>query len=158
VLAQLHQGIYNALGHGSNQTQDGMDIALAAIDRKAGQVFFAGAKNGLAYAQKGEIHLLPADRKPIGGRQRDPEEVRSFAQHQIPIEKGMRLYLFSDGYQDQFGGPEGRKLMSRSFYALLQESASLPIGQQGERLRQAFQQWKGQQEQIDDVLVLGIEL
>lgn len=133
---------------------DGMDIALCRIDRRERELLFAGAYRPLYWMHDGQITVINGDRKPIGGSQHDPD--RSFTVHRVAYHHGDRIYLFSDGYVDQFGGPEKRKFMAGRFNALLLEHRHMPLALQSERLEQAFLDWKGPLEQVDDVCVLGI--
>jgi serine phosphatase RsbU (regulator of sigma subunit) len=133
---------------------DGMDIALCRIDRRERELLFAGAYRPLYWMHDGQITVINGDRKPIGGSQHDPE--RTFTVHRVAYHPGDRIYLFSDGYVDQFGGPEKRKFMAGRFNALLMEHRHIPLALQSERLEQAFLDWKGPLEQVDDVCVLGI--
>lgn len=158
VLENLHLGIHASLGQGSKQTADGMDIALLVLEPENNRLLFAGAKNPLVYIKDGKVERIKGDSTPIGGRMRKGESLRTFQTHEIPIDKGMRFYIFSDGYQDQFGGQEGRKLMSTTFRNLLLKTSNLPLENQKEALGKHFHQWKGEREQIDDVLVLGMEM
>ena len=158
ILEGLHQGIHQSLGKGSKQTADGMDIAVATLDPQQRKVLFAGAKNPFVYVLGEEIHVIKGDKTPIGGQLRRGEAKRTFTTHEIDMAPDMRFFLFSDGYQDQFGGENGRKYMTKRFRRLLQQTASLPIEEQQERLRNEFFNWKGEKEQVDDILVIGVEV
>lgn len=134
---------------------DGMDIALCRIDRKRRELLFAGAFRPLYWMHDGQLTVVNGDRKPIGGSQYDPR--RKFTVHRIAYHPGDRIYLFSDGYVDQFGGPERRKFMAARFNEMLVANQQLDMPAQGELLERVFVEWKGEQEQVDDVMVLGLQ-
>jgi serine phosphatase RsbU (regulator of sigma subunit) len=153
ILEELHLGVRRALRQGENQSRDGMDLALCLIEAEKGQLTFAGAKNPLIYFKNGEMHLVKGDKFPIGGVQLEAE--RKFTPHLIPLEKGMTFYIFTDGYQDQFGGADGMKFMSKRFRNLLAEIHTLDLETQSKILETRFQEWKAERPQVDDILVIG---
>ncbi len=137
----------------ANGTKDGLDIALCAIDTQKNTLLYAGAYNPLVIIRGAELIETKATYNPIGHyRQEHPFEL-----HQIALEAKDRIYLFSDGFVDQFGGERNRKFMRKRFYNVLQELTEIPINEQSEILREIFTKWRGANEQIDDVSVLGIE-
>lgn len=156
ILAELHQNIREVLRQEQTDSREGMDLALCVIDPIANRVHFSGAKRPLIYIRNGEIHIINGDRLAIGGRQR--EDYRTFTKHSIDVEKGDVFYVFSDGYQDQFGGPRGRKLMSKRFKQFLLEIHELPLSEQRDILDQRVEDWKGKERQTDDILVLGFRV
>jgi len=159
ILTHLHTGIRRALKQSDGDSRDGMDIALCVIDKDAHTVEYAGAMNPLCIVRNGVLEEIKANRYSIGGMQR--EEERVFMKHSIEFEQdsSVMLYVFSDGYQDQFGGEEGRKFMSRRFKNLLQEIHAMPISQQRKILDDTIEAWKGKDHrQIDDILVMGVRL
>lgn len=135
---------------------DGMDVALCRIDRAQKEILFAGAFRPLYWMHDAQLTVINGDRRPVGGSQHDPE--RTFTVHRVAYHPGDRIYLFSDGYVDQFGGPEGRKFMTERFNSMLVANQHLPLSGQREVLEQAFARWMGTHEQIDDVCVLGLEV
>lgn len=148
MIATLHQD--NTLqGRG-----DGMDIALCRVDRKQHLIEFAGAARPLYHVQQGALHVHAGDRMPVGGNQHGA--VRRYTTHRLAYQVGDRIYLFSDGYIDQLGGPEGKRFMSSRFNDLLARHQHLPLAMQAELLDRAFQEWKGPHEQLDDICVLGL--
>ena len=132
-----------------------MDISLAILDRKAGTVQYSGANNPLYLVRRGELTRYQADRMPIGIHVTD---MAPFTNHIINVEAGDSIYLFSDGYADQFGGEQGKKFMYRQFQELLTSGAALPTHEQMERLDSRLLQWRGDYEQIDDILVIGFRI
>jgi serine phosphatase RsbU (regulator of sigma subunit) len=158
VLSELHQSIRQSLKQATTGNRDGMDVALVTIDHAQKVVNFAGAKNPIVYVQNGEIHLIKGDKYSIGGEQREGK--RTFTNHQISIDtdKPTSFYMFSDGFQDQFGGHKGKKFMVTQFRELLLSVHHLPMQAQKEQLEKVFADWLGTDyEQIDDVLVMGFK-
>jgi serine phosphatase RsbU (regulator of sigma subunit) len=138
------------------ETNDGMDVALICFDREAGKVIFSGAGRPLYYRDSRGFHFLKGDRFSVAGEKKDGDA--PFTDQEIPLEPGMSFYLSSDGYVDQFGEHSGKKFLSKRFSELLAEISTLPMPQQSARLEQAFMNWKGNLEQIDDILVVGVKV
>ncbi len=161
ILQELHKGVRNALQQAESDNKDGMDMALCVVDEKNKIVEFAGAKNQLIYIQNGQLHEVKADKMPIGGAQKEKE--RTFTKHTIPIHTPTTFYVFSDGLQDQFGGPEGRKFMIKHLKQVFLEIYTKPMEEQRNILAQALEDWihyhpQEPQRQIDDVLVIGFQV
>jgi ligand-binding sensor domain-containing protein/serine phosphatase RsbU (regulator of sigma subunit) len=159
ILTLLDKKIRENLKQQHTQSRDGMDIALCMIDHRAQKLHFSGAHRPLFYFQEGKLHEVKATARSIGGfaSERDRRTLPSFEQVSIDIRQSTRFYLSSDGYQDQFGGPEGRKLMKKGFKRLLEHIQPLSFSLQEEELRRCFYEWKGKNHQVDDVLVIGFE-
>lgn len=171
ILNLLRENIMSALQQsaGGSDSKDGLDIALVAIDSNAMTLQYAGAYNSLFVVKKGEYdktqyfserfkisepHLIEvkADRMPIGMSEKLASK---FSTVSVPIHLGDKFYISTDGYIDQFGGQDGKKLMSKKFKEILTnlpDSTSLAQSQ----LREEFISWRGNYEQIDDVLVIGL--
>jgi phosphoserine phosphatase RsbU/P len=157
ILKELDLRIIDSLGRNSAADQrmhDGMDMSVLSIS--ASEIRFAGANNPMLLISNGSSRIVKGSKFPIGSEQYTME--KAFVMHTLPRVSGDRLYLYTDGFQDQFGGPEGRKYMSRNFRDLLLEISLLPMNQQQAVLRKDFREWKGETEQTDDVLVIGILL
>jgi serine phosphatase RsbU (regulator of sigma subunit) len=156
ILEQLHKGVKSTLKQDVTDNKDGMDMAFCQIDIKEQKINFAGAKNPLVYIQDDEIFQLKADKLPIGGTMiSDPR----FTLQELKIEKPTYCYLFSDGYVDQFGGPNGRKYMAKKFRNLLLEIHKRPMDEQKEILDLTIEAWMGENySQIDDILVIGFKI
>lgn len=157
ILDFLNQEVVISLNKDSSvEVKDGMDIALCAFNRNGNSLQYAGASNSLILIRDGELIEIRADSSPIGGdfmRGRN-----SFTNHLIEIKPQDRLYMFSDGYVDQFGGEDKRKFFKKNFRKLLVDSSTKTIRNQREHLKQVFKEWKGSLEQIDDVLIVGIQI
>jgi serine phosphatase RsbU (regulator of sigma subunit)/ligand-binding sensor domain-containing protein len=149
VISSLHQ-------HGHDKKRlDGIDLSLAIIDFKSMQLQFAGANNPLYIIRDGFLTEFKGNRMPIGFQS---SKIEPFTNHIIEIRKNDQLYMFSDGFTDQFGGALGRKFLSRNFKTLLTEICSLSMQDQEKTLIETFKMWKGRFEQIDDVLIIGIKI
>ncbi len=156
LLAQLNTRMVTTL-HQQGQRKgagDGMDIALCHIDRSQREILFAGAFRPLYWLHHGQLTVINGDRRPIGGSHQELD--RRFTGHRLAYEPGDRIYLFSDGYVDQFGGPERKRFMASRLHALLSANQQLPMDQQAALLDHAFLEWKGKEEQVDDVCMLGL--
>lgn len=162
ILNNLRSQIINDLkqssGDPESQTKDGLDIALLAVNEKEKKIKYAGAYNSLYIIKnKHETYKdlldIKADRMPIG---LSAKMDKTFTTHTFNIEEGDCFYITSDGYIDQFGGPKGKKFMSKRFKKLIfkldKENSSNAL----ETLDKEFNNWKGKEEQLDDVLVIGL--
>jgi serine phosphatase RsbU (regulator of sigma subunit) len=127
-----------------------MDIALVALEGNT--VRFAGANNPLWIISRGALKEVKGDQQPIGNY----ADKRPFTTHRVEVQPGDRIYLFSDGFVDQFGGERRRKLKFKPFREKLLAIQSMEMKEQGEELARYFDQWKRDYEQIDDVCVTGI--
>jgi Serine phosphatase RsbU, regulator of sigma subunit len=149
VAVTLHQY------HKDNQIHDGMDIALVCYDTKTRKLEYSGAFNPLWIVRNGELIEVRANRFAIGLA---PGFVKGFTNHEVTIEPGDTLYMFSDGYADQFGGHDGKKLKIGNFKELILSLQNLPMNKQKQRLEEFLETWKGENSQVDDVLVIGWRL
>ena len=141
--------------YSDEQIRDGMDIALCAIDQKNKVLHFSGAKNGVYIIREEELIELKADRHGIGYT--DNEDIH-FVTQTLQLEQGDVLYTFSDGFIDQFGGSKGKKFTSRRLKELLISIAKAPMNHQQSTLENAFDIWKDEEEQLDDVLLIGVRI
>jgi len=135
--------------------KDGMDIALCVFDEGRREVRFAGANRPLLIVRNNQLIELAPDRTAIGGI---TSAAHRFTATTGTLQPGDCLYLFSDGYADQFGGSKGKKMMSRSLKDRLVELSSLPMSEQKKNLADHFLAWKGEYQQVDDVLLIGIRV
>ncbi len=140
---------------GSHELKDGMDISICIINREAGTLEFAGANNPLYIVRDGTLIKIPADKMPIGILSVSP---RPFNNNVFELKKNDLLYMFSDGYADQFGGSNGKKLMYNHFQDLLLQYHKKPMEEQKVLLNDYFENWRGEHVQVDDVLVMGIKI
>jgi ligand-binding sensor domain-containing protein/serine phosphatase RsbU (regulator of sigma subunit) len=160
ILTQLHLGVQAALKQGVSEevrTADGMDVAIVSINTETREVKYAGANRNLVIINaSGELDKIDANKFPIGGSQLDMDRV--FTTHSRKLEKHDTLYMFTDGYADQFGGDKGKKYMVKRFHEYLCSIQEYPMQTQGELLNENIEGWKGGYEQVDDILVVGIRL
>lgn len=162
VLLELHKGVKKALHQNSNdnnERRDGMDIALCSINENSDTIEFSGANRPLWIFRKDknyELEVIKPNKFPIGGL--ELEEQRSYEAHSVNTTKGDTMYIFSDGFADQFGGPRGKKFMVSNMQKLLKENIHLSMNDQKELIHQTFKLWKNNLEQVDDVCIIGIRL
>lgn len=157
ILTKLHKGVRKDLRQYENENRDGMDVALCVIDKTNKTLDFAGAKNPLVYIQGGEFNRIRGDKFPIGGRQQH-KNGRVFQAHRVSFQQPTTFYIYSDGYQDQFGGPENRKFNTGRFRSLLFNIHFLPMEEQRQVLETTLREWQSGKRQIDDILVIGFSL
>jgi len=131
-----------------------MDISLLAIDKEKRKVLWSGANNPLWYIQNAAITELTANKEPIG----KIDNPKPFTTQTIELTKGATFYLMTDGYPDQFGGPKGKKFKYKPLLEMLVANCGRSMEEQHRVLATAFQNWKGDLEQVDDVTILGIRL
>lgn len=134
---------------------DGMDIALCLFDTRHKQLTFAGAKRPLYRVSAGQIHEIKGSPYPIGSNQ---FKKKQFHQQAVSYQSGDMIYIGTDGYADQFGGPEDRKFMTANLKKLLVSIAEMEAHQQNQILKQVIEDWKDGYKQTDDILWMGIKL
>ncbi len=159
ILSQMDDGVMKALKKDDTFNQDSMDGAICTIDPMNNTIEYAGARNRLIYTQNGKLNVVQADRMSIGGMwYRNKLEERRFTKHTIKVESPMTCYLFSDGYRDQFGGPNDTKMTMKRFKKTLELIHDKEPKVQKNILNDQFLTWKGHHRQTDDVLVLGFKV
>jgi len=136
------------------ESKDGMDISLLCLNLKTNELQWSGANNPLFVISNGELIITKADKQPIGFS----HKMTPFTNHSIQFKKSDCVYLFSDGYADQFGGEKGKKYKQSSFKEKLLEIYTKSMSQQKQILEDTFDKWKGEYEQVDDVCVVGMRL
>ncbi len=156
ILQELSHGIFEALNQSESNVNDGMDIAICAIDLNNYSIIFAGANRPLWAFVNHELVVIKPTKAAIGGSQNTSTTL--FNEHSLQLNKGDTIYLFTDGYADQFGGLEGKKIMSKQFKSLLIENQHLSMNEQELFLTKYMNEWMGTFPQIDDILVAGIRL
>lgn len=156
ILDNLHLGITNTLKQDVTENRDGMDLVVCRICRKANKVVVAGAKNSAIYIKDGELQEIHGHKYPIGGQKlksRTP-----YPETEVLIDSPTWFYIFSDGYQDQFGGPDDKKFLSKRLYDLLLSIHQKPMAEQSQILESSIVEWMGGQRQIDDMLIVGFKI
>jgi serine phosphatase RsbU (regulator of sigma subunit) len=132
-----------------------MDIALCVWNKMDNTLEFAGANNSLYIVREGKLTELAGDKMPIG---KFVTEETVFVSQTVQLQKGDSLYLCTDGLPDQFGGPKAKKFKYRQLEELLVEVSALSPQEQKEKIDQVFLDWKGKQEQMDDVSLIGLRV
>ena len=138
-----------------SKVRDGMDVSMLVIDKKENKLFFAGANNPLYKISEGVLTETKGNKQPVGTFLE--EQSAAFTTHQFPLVKNEVAYIFTDGFADQFGGPRQKKFKYTQFKDVLIKNSNAPMLDQKNYLNLAFENWKGDLEQIDDVLVIGIK-
>ncbi len=157
ILNDLRAKVISSLKQddSASSTKDGMDISLIVINKDTLELQFAGAYNPLYIIRDGNFVEVEADRMPVGIHALDEND---FTNKRIDLVKDDCLYLFSDGYPDQFGGEKNRKFLKKNFKKVIQDNASLPMSMQEINLEESFVNWKKECPQVDDVIVVGIRV
>lgn len=155
ILNALQNEIYLSLKQERNENKDGMDIALCMWDKKNNLLEFSGAQNPLVYYKNDERIVIKGDNISIGGHY---EIDRKFSRHTVDITQDMTVYLFSDGFHDQFGGENNKKFKKSRLFGTFDVIHSSPLIEQKQVLLETFFKWKQTEEQLDDVIVLGFKL
>ncbi|MGZ4033835.1 MAG: PP2C family protein-serine/threonine phosphatase [Bacteroidia bacterium] len=157
VLNALNKNVSRTLGeNGTDQIKDGMDIALCSYDKKQMTLQFAGAFNPLWILRGEEIIEVKGNKFPIGSFL--DNTIQNFDNHEIKMLKGDIIYIFTDGYADQFGGPKGKKFKYKNIKKMLLENKNETMQRQKEILDKTLNSWKGELEQIDDILIIGVKI
>jgi serine phosphatase RsbU (regulator of sigma subunit) len=157
ILTNQNFRIRKALKQDTTENHDGMDMALCSIDKETHLVEYSGAKNPLIYIQNEEITTIKADKQGIGGDQ--IKEDFHYTKHEVQPDGNTWFYMFSDGYEDQFGGPEGKKFKIKNLRELIFKIHNEPPEKQREILNQTIEDWIGQDgEQTDDIILMGFKL
>lgn len=157
ILNELRVHIISSLRQtgSAGESRDGLDIALCIINHEKKELEYAGANNPLYLIRDGQLNETKADRMPIGIHRRAKE---SFQNHVITLKDNDLIYIFSDGFIDQFGGEDGRKFLSNNFKKLLIENYSKSMYDQRIVVEKVFEDWKGDRKQLDDILVIGFKI
>jgi len=136
------------------ENKDGMDITLCCIDKTKNELTFASANNSVYIIRNGELTIYKGDRQPCGFH----HESKPFSAHTITINPNDCIYTFTDGYADQFGGPKEKKFRYKQFEDTLLSHVNDSFSEQKMKLSSTFETWKGDLEQVDDILVIGIKI
>ena len=137
------------------EIRDGMDISFVAIDYEHNEMAYAGANNSVYIVRNSSLIELKSNKQAIGNL---TDIVAPYTNNKFELQKNDCIYLFTDGYADQFGGPKGKKFMRKQFEKTLIEASNKPINEQKQFVEDAFYNWKGDLEQVDDICVIGIKI
>ena len=150
IVATLHQG------RTENTTKDGMDLTICSVDYDAMVMEFASAFNAVYFMHNGQLKEIKADKNSIGSFVAD--EFNHYTNHRIDLVPGDAIYILSDGYCDQFGGPKGKKFMAARWREMLGNIQDMSMDNQKVFIQKAIEDWRGTEEQIDDILVIGVRV
>lgn len=157
ILNKTRELVLDTFSKSENVVQDGMDLSFLRIvydTSKNATIYWSGANNSLVYVQNNILKEIKADKQPIG----QTVQPRPFKQNSLSLEKGDLLYLLTDGYPDQFGGPQGKKFKYKQLEQLLFSIHHLPMAEQNNILDTRLEEWKGKLEQVDDICIIGIKI
>jgi serine phosphatase RsbU (regulator of sigma subunit) len=157
ILLELHRSVVSTLKQDAegNKAADGMDAALCRLNFNTGELLFSGAHLPLFLLRNGELEVFKGDKFPVGGMQY--RNRNTYSDHMIQLEKGDRVFVFSDGIIDQTGGPENIKWMSASLKEFILSNASLTMEDMKSEIHRVFEEYKGDNKQVDDVLLIGLQ-
>ena len=157
IIQQLHERINKLLNQNGNGTQDGMALSICLINKEKHEIIFAGSYNDSYLMQKnGTLVVLEADKIPVGGELVNNNS--AYRNTLICYNPGDRLYLFTDGFADQFGGNKNKKFMKKQLRNLISETTSFDIKTQFNLIKAAFENWMGTNFQVDDITMIGVKL
>jgi len=156
ILEQLRSQVIESLHQTGKEgeAKDGMDISLCIFNHETKKLQFSGAFNPIYHIRKGELMELKADRIPIAIHWKMDAQ---FTNQEIQILKGDVIYMFSDGFADQFGGQEGKKFRYKPLKELLLSIQDQPLDEQKKLIEDSFDDWKGTLPQVDDVILMGLK-
>lgn len=154
ILDKVSNLVIETFEKSAADVKDGMDISLLSINKRTKQIQWSGANNPLWFTDNDEMSEIKADKQPIG----KSDQRKSFITHSIEYVQNRTFYLFTDGYADQFGGPNGKKFKYKQFKEILLEIANNESNTQQIKLDATFEKWKGELEQVDDVCIISIKI
>jgi serine phosphatase RsbU (regulator of sigma subunit) len=154
ILDKTKQLVISEFEKSEEGVMDGMDISLCSLNVDKKQLLWSGANNPLWLIRNNELIEIKPNKQPIGLFER----AVPFTTHKLDYQTNDCIYIFTDGFQDQFGGPRGKKFKTAKFKSLLISISSSPMKKQHELIENAFETWKRDLEQLDDICVMGIRL
>lgn len=156
ILDKTRELVIKQFEKSEEEVKDGMDIALCVLNVKSRELKYAGANNPLwiVKPEVEELFEIKGDKQPIGKY----AEIKEFSTHRLNLNKGDLIFLFTDGFADQFGGPKGKKFKYKTFKNLLLNNKGLSVNEQLAIYDESFEAWKGDLEQLDDVCVIGVRV
>lgn len=153
VLDRINDRIRKVLKHETSSIRDGMDIAFCVFNLEKNTLAYAGANRPIYVIRDRRLIELKPDKAAIG-----EQGGKSFTNHEMPLQQGDRIFLFSDGYADQFNGVTDKKMMRKRFSRLILHTSHIPMADQANMISSFFEEWKDEGPQTDDALVIGIEV
>ncbi len=155
ILNELSKGIAETLNTKDSHSKDGMDLALCCIDYSNSTIEFAGAINELYLVRDGVLQMFQGDKNYIGTMENG---FTTYTNHHLAVQKNDCIYIFTDGFRDQFGGVKGKKFMRKRFDEMIISNSHLPMQEQCRTFTKKFRNWMGIEEQVDDVLMIGVRV
>lgn len=157
IMSELRERLIRVLKQSAvdSESKDGMDMVLCCLDKAAMKLTFAGANNPLYHVRNQELTEYKGDKQPIGVH---GAELKPFTHRELQLQTGDHVYISSDGYPDQFGGPKGKKFMYTRFKEMVAEISVLPMPEQYRQMETRFDSWMEGTAQVDDVLVIGFQV
>ena len=157
ILSELDKRIMKKLSEvDGEKVNDGMDISVVKINNTIGKIEFASAMSSILRISDNELSTIKSDRIPIGSSQYG--KIKEYHKTSIDFKHGDKIYLFTDGYQDQFGGPKGKKFLKKNLRNLIEEINMLPMAEQRTELETKLREWQREKDQTDDILIIGLTL
>tara|TARA_Y100000766_G_scaffold285091_1_gene306316 strand:- start:2939 stop:4327 length:1389 start_codon:yes stop_codon:yes gene_type:complete len=157
ILLSLDQKVTQRLSEVEGQkVNDGMDISILKINEKSKSIQYASAMNSIIKISQNELFSISGSRVPVGSSQYG--ENKNYYKTDIKYKEGDNFYLFTDGYQDQFGGPKGKKFLKKKLRNLIHEISKLPMSEQRVKLEETLNNWQKDEDQTDDILVIGLTI
>jgi serine phosphatase RsbU (regulator of sigma subunit) len=153
LLDALDKDFMNKMS--KSDLNDGIDISVVMYDKLSKKWQFSSANNSIIVCYDAEVEIIKGDKVPIGHYM---TKIEHFTNHDLEVENGDKIFLYSDGYRDQFGGEKGKKFGFKRFTSLVQDVSKYPFDERGQIIHNTFEEWKGSFYQIDDVAVVGIEI
>ncbi len=135
-----------------------MDVDVVAYIKASNTLHFAGAKKPLLFIREGGAQRIKGSYHAVGGISKYKRDEKQFEEHAFDVQSGDRFYIYTDGFQDQFGGKEKRKYLSKRFRKLLAQNSDVDFEEQGQVLDHELGEWQGNQRQTDDILVVGFKI
>lgn len=154
ILQKTSEMVEEQFNKSDREVKDGMDISFCAFNKETNELQWAGANNPLLVIRNGELTEYKGDRRPVGWSRKP----KPFNSHSIPIQSGDLLYMYTDGFPDQFGGEKGKKYRSGNFKKLLLRLSGQPLNAHADGLQTELETWRGDLEQIDDICVVGLQV
>lgn len=154
ILDKCRELVVETFERSETEVKDGMDISLCLLNKKTKQLEWAGANNPLWIVRNSEIIVFKPNKQAIG----KVDKPALYETHMVKLEKDDNIYIFTDGYADQFGGPNGKKFKHQQLVELMCTISTLPIKEQQTVLEKEFEAWRGDLEQVDDICVIGIKI
>jgi serine phosphatase RsbU (regulator of sigma subunit) len=154
ILDKLTFLVEETFSQSESEVRDGMDMSLCALNMKTLELQWAGANNPIWHMRNNILNEIKGDKQPIGKY----ENRKPFTNHIINVEKGDRIYLFTDGYADQFGGMKGKKFKYSQLKEIILQYSFAPLNEQHQKLNAIFETWRQNIEQTDDVCLWGVKI